>query len=110
MKSIINWAKLVEQNRVKAVGIPWTDEETAAIKSGISHDDVRAGILKKEVVGEQPKSESVSTEEKPIHYWTKKDLVIKAKELGMSFDEDSVSRGDLIVEIKKILEKNETKK
>ncbi len=95
---MINWAKLVEQNRVKAMGIPWTEEELDAIyNKGLSPDDVRNGFFGEEVE---------SDEDKPVHHWVKDKLVEKAKELGISFDEKVVQRGELIIEINKIIKEN----
>ena len=106
----LNWIKLVNENRAKAIGIPWTDEELNAIyNKGVSPDDVRNGILEKEkeeAKKEEPKKENP----KPIHYWKKDELIEKAKELGLSFDETIVQRSDLVAEINKILNKKNVKK
>ena len=46
MATTINWGKLLAQGRVKAVGIPWSTEESNAIyKLKIPACYVRQGIL-----------------------------------------------------------------
>ena len=97
MTTTINWAKLVEKNRAKAHGIPWSEEESKALKAGIDPDDVRAGLLTKEDV---KKAEKGSLERMEM-----KDLVKMAKELKIEFDAKAVSKNDLIIEIKKVKEK-----
>ena len=92
MTTTINWAKLVEKNRAKAHGIPWTDEENKAIQSGISPDDVRAGILTKKDAKEDKDS---------IERMSDDDLKSLAKKLKIEFLPDAVNRNDLISEIKK---------
>ncbi len=89
--STIEWTKLVRQNRVKEAGVSWTKEEREAIRSGISPDDVRAGILKKE---DEEKVE-------PIERMKKAELAELAREKGIEFNEDAVTRQVLIAEIKK---------
>jgi hypothetical protein len=87
--SQINWVKLLGENRVKAVGVPWSDKEWEMIKAGANPDDIRSGITEKEK----------KVKDKPVHHWTKVELIEKAKELEISFDENLISRGDLIIEI-----------
>ncbi len=92
--SKINWEALLVKNRVKAIGVPWTDEEHKAIQDGVSPDDVRNGILKAE------DKEKVEKKLTPLEKMLRGELMDKAKELGISFDEKVVTRGDLIMEIK----------
>ena len=92
MSTTINWALLVEKNRAKAHGIPWTEEEMAAIQSGISPDDVRAGILTKEDEEENKGN---------IERMNKKELMEMAKGLEIEFLPDAVTKSDLILEIRK---------
>ena len=78
----VNWAKLAAQNRVKAVGIPWTPEEANAIYNlKIPADYVRKGILTLEDYEEAQKAGI----KEPI---SKSDLEKEAKELGISFTPD----------------------
>jgi len=78
----VNWAKLAAQNRVKAVGIPWTSEEANAIYNlKIPADYVRKGILTLE---DYEKAEKIGLE-KPM---SKSDLEKEAKELEISFTPD----------------------
>ncbi|MCK4823354.1 Rho termination factor N-terminal domain-containing protein [bacterium] len=102
MSTTVNWAKLVEKNRAKAHGIPWSDEENEAIQSGINPDDVRAGLLTKEDV---KKAEKGSMERMSME-----DLVKMAKELKIEFDAKAVNKNDLIVEIKKAQKKKNDEK
>ena len=102
MTTTVNWAKLVEKNRAKAHGIPWSNEENEAIQSGINPDDVRAGLLTKEDV---KKAEKGSMERMSME-----DLVKMAKELKIEFDAKAVNKNDLIVEIKKAQKKKDDEK
>ena len=98
----INWGKLVAQNRVKAPGIPWTEEELNAIYHlGIDPEDVRNGILTKEEADSQDQNNDV---QKPLKKMKKDELVKIAQDLGLQFDENVVSKGDLILEIEKMQE------
>ena len=93
MLTTINWARLVNSGRAKAVGVSWNEEELSALKSGISAEDVRAGILTKEKKDDsKPKLEQMKRE----------DLIGVAKELGIVFDEKAVTRETLIMEIKNV--------
>ena len=106
MNQSLNWVQLVKQNRVKALGVPWTNEEQALINAwkadnskGFHPDDIRSGkYLEKQV--EEPEKE------KPTHYLTKEELLEKARELKLDVDETIVQRSDLIVLINQV-KKNE---
>jgi len=93
MSTNLDWSKLVAKNRVKAPGMQWSQEELDAIKRGVSPDDVRAGLF------EIP--EDVPGAPKKVERMNKAELVEKAKELGIKFDEKFAVRSDLILEIKK---------
>lgn len=93
MPTYVDWGRLVGQNRAKAVGVPWTPEEQAAINSGVSPDDVRAGIVKKEEV-------PASNEPRTLERMNKPELIERAQELEIVFDEAAVNRADLIEAIK----------
>ena len=93
MSTSINWAKLVNEGRAKAVGIPWSDEEQEALDNGIPPEDVRAGILSEEDYEEEEE------EEKQLIRHTKEELMQKADELGIEYEEDAVTRNALISEI-----------
>jgi len=43
------WAKLVNQGRAKAIGVPWSDEEAQARANGVSAEDIRSGIWKRKI-------------------------------------------------------------
>lgn len=101
MGSTINWGKLVAQNRVKAHGIPWNDEELKAIHEyKIDPEDVRAGIL-------TPDDKKNQDKQPALRYMKLKDLIKRAKDLGLEFEESSVTRGDLILEIETAEEKRD---
>lgn len=97
MSTTIDWAKLTRENRVKAPGIPWTEAEMKAIhEKGMDPEDVRSGFLDpSELEGDKPKK---------LEQLKKAELVEKAKELGIDFDEKIATKGDLILEIKKAAE------
>ena len=107
MSTEINWPRLVAQGRVKAIGIQWTKEELEAIKSGVSPDDVRAGLFTPEEVAEaaeeQKKAGVIGSQDNPITIkflrGAKKDVLIKiAKDFGIKIaDENAVTRADLIL-------------
>jgi hypothetical protein len=93
-----NWTKLVDQGRAKAHGIPWSEEELAAIASGVSVEHVRGGILTPEAQ-EVEESEAEEAGKKP-QYMKKDELLAKAKEIGIEIaDEEAVTRADLITAI-----------
>lgn len=80
------------KDRVKAIGIPWTAEELKALQNGMTPEQVRAGILKSE--------DEVKIDDE-LSMLTKGVLADRARELGIEFSEREVTRGDLILEIKK---------
>ena len=61
----VNWGKLVEQNRAKSVGVPWSKEDRKAIKAGIPPDYVRKGILTDEDYKAELEKEGQETPETP---------------------------------------------
>lgn len=96
MNTQLNWPKLVNQNRAKAYGVPWSREERDAIKNGISPDDVRAGLLTKKEVEKADKKE---TGEKSLLRASKDELIAMAKEMKLNFDFEAITRGALMHEI-----------
>jgi len=97
-----NWGKLVRENRVKAPGIPWTDDELKAIhEKKMDPEDVRNGFLDQANVEESKKEDEL-----PTRYWNKAKLIATAKEMGLQFDESAATRGDLILEIEQQLERD----
>lgn len=57
MDTKLNWGSLYEQGRCKAIGVPWTDEEIVAWKSGVPAKYVRLGILTLEAYEARKKNE-----------------------------------------------------
>lgn len=105
MSTNINWGQLVAQGRVKAHGVPWNDEERAALDAGMKPQDVRAGILTKEDL------EAATEEGRLYHRMSDAELVEKAKELGVKdFVETDVTREWLLAEIDKAESKGAKKK
>lgn len=81
---MINWAKLYNQGRVKAVGIPWSAEESKALREiKIPVEYVRSGILTLEAYTKALESEC--KDGKPIERWVLSELKPKATELGINF-------------------------
>ncbi len=103
MSTKIDWAKLTRENRCKAPGISWSDAELKAIhEKGMNPDDVRAGFL--------DPSDLEPDKPRKLEQLRKPELVAMAKELGIDFDENVATRGDLILEIKKAETKSESAK
>ena len=98
--AIVDWAKLLSKDRVKAVGISWSKEEQEAIYvKKIPANYVRQGILTVEDYKKELERDK-KVKELPLEKMKKAELVKKAKKLGVLFNEDVTSRGDLILEIK----------
>lgn len=103
MPTSINWGKLVAQDRAKAMGVPWSEEELQAIhKHGISPEDVRAGIL----TPEEKESEVITSISK-LRQMKKAELIEMAQGLGMEFVEGEVTREFLIDAIEVARERKE---
>lgn len=74
----VNWAKLFEQGRCKAIGIPWSHEEGVAIyELKIPVEYVRKGILTLEDY-EEAKKEGLKDKK------SKEELMKEAKEKGIN--------------------------
>lgn len=108
----VDWAKLVEQGRAKAIGVPWSEEELKAIyQLKIPPEYVRRGILtiedyQKEL--EKEKQEEKTGTEKPLSKMTKKELIAKLKEFGVEIaDENAVVKAELKEMLEQKLKKAE---
>lgn len=90
-----NWGKLLSQNRCKAIGVPWSVEETKAIwELKIPADFVRNGCLTLEdYQKESSKLSQIESEggEKPVRYMNKAELQKKAGELGIQFTPEATN-------------------
>ncbi len=95
MTTSINWAKLVKEDRAKAIGVPWSEEEQKALDEGVPPDYVRDGVLSMEEFEEKQEED----EEKSLVGMTTQELMDKADELGIEYEEDSVTRNALMHEI-----------
>lgn len=96
MNQQINWAKLYKEGRCKEIGVPWETEDLEALKRGMSVEDVRAGIRN------ESDREKVENKMTPLEKMKRAELIVLAKEKGIQFDEEYVTRGVLIDEIKKL--------
>ena len=45
MSSKVDWANLLQQERCKALGVPWSPEELKAKEAGVPASYIRAGVL-----------------------------------------------------------------
>lgn len=108
-----NWGKLLTQNRCKAIGVPWTDEELNAIhKLKIPAEFVRNGCLTLEDYQKaSSKLEGLKAEGKeiPLVDMNKAELMAKAGELDIQFTPE-VTRADLILLIQSKLPAEESEK
>ena len=88
----INWGNLVAKGRAKAIGIPWTENEQAALQAGVPVDYVRNGVL---TMKEYDEVKVGHGGEKPLTYMTKAELQEKAKKLGLAFVQET-TRAELL--------------
>ena len=91
----VNWNALLAQDRCRAIGVAWTEEEQVAIKDlKIPADYVRNGILTKEAYEAQLAKHKASGS-KPTTYLSKKEVQAEAKALGIEFT-DETTRPELL--------------
>ena len=89
----INWPSLVEQGRAKAYGVPWNDEELAAIHTlGIPPEYVRGGCLTVEDYG---KASRPSGGKKQDRFMKLDDFRKEADALGVAYGKDT-TRAELL--------------
>lgn len=82
--SNINWPKLFNEGRVKAVGVPWNEEENRAIREfKIPVEFVRDGVLTLEDYTKALEKEC--EDGKPVERWVISELRTKASQLGINF-------------------------
>lgn len=95
-----NWGKLYEQGRCKAVGVPWSEADLNALYVlRIPLDYVRNGITTLEAYEAERngvQKEIAEKGEKPLRYRSKVELVEAARQLGLTVDEVSTTRNELI--------------
>ena len=102
---MINWSKLYNEGRVKAIGIPWNSEEQNAIHNlKIPFEYVRDGVTTLEKYTKVLEKECVDG--KPVERWVISELRTKASQLGISFTPDATEE-TLITAIKKELKNTE---
>ena len=77
-----NWAKLVNQGRAKAWGIPWAEEEAHARALGIPAEYVRSGILTVEDYEAAKITDAKNG--KPLERKDRDELIKLAKEEGIA--------------------------
>lgn len=88
-----DWASLVAQNRAKAVGVCWSEDELKALRElKIPAEYVRGGCT---TLAEY---ERAIGKDKSPQYMKRDDLLIKAKELGIEVSEGSgTTRAELLL-------------
>lgn len=90
-----NWGMLLEHDRCKAIGVPWSNEELKAVyELKIPADYVRNGCLTLEDYNKE-KSEVEALPVKPLRYMKKEELLAIAKSIQIECTPD-VTRVDLI--------------
>lgn len=96
----IDWGKLVEQGRAKALGVSWSESELKArYELKIPAEFVRAGCLTLE---DYKRAQGVVEEEikqgkkKPLRYMSKGELLDEAKAKGLQVS-DETTRAELIL-------------
>ncbi|MCH8035247.1 MAG: hypothetical protein IH950_16025 [Bacteroidetes bacterium] len=88
--SKINWGKLYQQGRCKAIGVSWTEEELAAVYTEkVPVEYVRAGYLTLKDY-EEAKVKFEKDGSKPLNLWDWKELAAEASQCGIKFT-DAVS-------------------
>lgn len=105
---MLNWAQLKDKNRVKDIGIAWTNEEQAALALGIPADSVRSGILTLEAFEKaeaKDAKEAAKTGEVKIEKLKLAELKVKATALGVEFTPEA-TREALIKSINAKLTEN----
>ena len=99
MDTTLNWSRLYDQGRCRAVGVPWTDEDLKAIKLGVPVEYVRLNILTPEDY--QAKLANEPIEEVPLFKKSKQELIAILLEKGMTATPDA-SKETLIQQIEQI--------
>lgn len=99
----IDWARLYSEGRCKNYGIPWSDEENAAVFIlGIPADYVRRGCLTKEAYEKmlsEDEAEVKNTGTIPLTQCKKERLEKLCAEYGVSFTPEA-TRNVLIEELR----------
>lgn len=99
MQSSPNWARLFEEGRCKAIGIPWSEEEVHALHVlKIPIESVRNGCLTLEEYEEEQNRQKKYVEENgelPLKSMTRKELILIARDLGVVVD-DAALKADLV--------------
>lgn len=95
----VNYPRLVAQGRIKAAGIPWSKEEQAALKAGMTPDEVRDGFLSKADIKKLPEAE------RQLSRMNKTQLLEKAKALGIEIDGEEATVADIRDTVKKAEER-----
>ena len=92
-----NWGLLLEQNRCKAIGIPWTEAELKAIyELKIPADFVRNGCLNQEQYQSELNKIALLGGGRQLRYMTRPELVVKAQSLGIEIPTDDVTKNEIV--------------
>lgn len=104
--AMIDWAKLLSQNRVRAIGIPWTEEEAHAVFIlKIPADKVREGCLTLEEAEKKEQSDAEKREKTgkiPLAHLKRETLISLALLQGLGVDTESVTRDTLLLELRRV--------
>lgn len=97
----IDWATKKAQGRVKDIGVPWTEEELAALQSGATPEELRGET--KPTVAKNVNSTGPATE-KALDKMSKTELSEKAASLGLELVYESTSAKQFIALITEAIE------
>lgn len=98
----IDWATKKAQGRVKDIGVPWSEEELAALQSGSTPEELRGET--KPTVAKTVGSTGPAAE-KALDKMSKKELSEKAISLGLELVYESTSAKQFLAAITEALEK-----
>ncbi len=83
METNLNWGRLYQQGRCKAVGVAWSDEEAHAVHVlGIPAEYVRLGVLTPEDL--EAKKAKIDKEKDPLLHKDKEELLRLAHVKGIN--------------------------
>ena len=99
MNHSIDWATKKAQGRVKDIGVPWTEEELIALKSG---EATVEGLRGGDAAPSKPTEPKAPAGEKALEKMNKGELTAKAEELGLTVSPDA-TKAELVDQIKEAI-------